>query len=145
MVSAETVELPRDRKGRTLHVYDKVLILRDGEPYGQGRILSMTLTCLSPVHWRVELYAGALDLGIYATRLDGFEPSGLERIEEAAMAATSEERRKVAENVEAEEQESPDDFDASFEITREEVINSIRESSLAILGIGCGARVVNDA
>ena len=65
----------------------------------------------------------------------------------AAMAATSEERRKVAENVEAEEQESPDDFDfdASFEITCEEVINSIRESALARLGIGCGARVVNDA
>lgn len=67
--------------------------------------------------------------------------------EDVAMAATSEERRKVAENVEAEEQESPDDFDfdASFEITCEEVINSIRESALARLGIGCGARVVNDA
>ena len=47
----------------------------------------------------------------------------------------------------SEEQESPDDFDfdASFEITCEEVINSIRESALARLGIGCGARVVNDA
>lgn len=70
MKSAETVQLPKDRNGRTLHTYD-----------------------------------------------------------------------------EAEEQESPDDFDfdASFEITCEEVINSIRESALARLGIGCGARVVNDA
>ncbi len=144
MKSAETVQLPKDRNGRTLHINDEVLILRDGKPYGQGRILSMTLTCLSPVHWRVELYASALDLELYATRLGGFEPSRLERIE---RAATSEERRKVAENVEAEEQESPDDFDfdASFEITWEEVINSIRESALARLGIGCGARVVNDA
>ena len=81
MANAEKVELPRDLKGQTLHVYDKVLILRDGKPYGQGRILSMTLTCLAPVHWRVELYASALDLELYATRLDGFEPSGLERIE----------------------------------------------------------------
>lgn len=66
---------------------------------------------------------------------------------EIERAATSEERRDVAENVEAEEQESPDDFDfdASFEITCEEVINSIRESALARLGIGCGSRVVNDA
>ncbi len=81
MKSAETVQLPKDRNGRTLHINDEVLILRDGKPYGQGRILSMTLTCLSPVHWRVELYASALDLELYATRLDGFEPSGLERIE----------------------------------------------------------------
>lgn len=55
-------------------------------------------------------------------------------------------RKKVAENVEAEEQESPDDFDfdASLKITCEEVINSIRESALARLGIGCGARSVSD-
>ena len=143
MKSAETVQLPKDRNGRTLHTYDHVLILRDGKPYGQGRILSMTLTCLSPVHWRVELYASDLDLELYATRLDGFEPSGLVRIE---RAATSEERRKVAENVEAEEQESPDDFDFddSFEITCEEVINSIRVSALSRLGIGCGSMLVND-
>lgn len=81
MKSAETVQLPKDRNGRTLHINDEVLILRDGKPCGQGRILSMTLTCLSPVHWRVELYASALDLELYATRLDCFEPSGLERIE----------------------------------------------------------------
>ena len=80
MKSAETVELPKDCKGRTLHLDDRVLILRDGEPYGQGRILSMTLTCMRPAHWYVELYASALDLERYATRLDGFEPSGLERI-----------------------------------------------------------------
>lgn len=63
------------------------------------------------------------------------------------MTPTSDERRDVAENVEDEEQESTDDFDfdASFEITCEEVINSIRESALARLGIGCGARSVNDA
>lgn len=81
MKSVEVVELPRDRKGRQLHTYDKVLILRDGKPYGQGRILSMTLTCLSPVHWHVELYVSALNLELYASRMDGFEPSGLERIE----------------------------------------------------------------
>lgn len=81
MKSVEVVELPKDRKGRQLHVYDKVLILHDGKPYGQGRILSMTLTCLSPVHWRVELYASALDLEIYAIRRGGFDPRELERIE----------------------------------------------------------------
>ncbi len=81
MASVETVQLPKDCKGRTLHINDEVLILRrDGKPYGKGRILSMTLTCLHPMHWHVELYASALNIEIYATRLDGFEPSGLERI-----------------------------------------------------------------
>lgn len=80
MASVETVRLPKDCKGRTLHINDAVLILRDGKPCGKGRILSMTLTCLRPMHWDVELYASALNIEIYATRLDGFEPSGLERI-----------------------------------------------------------------
>ena len=88
MTSAETVKLPKDRKGRTLHLDDRVLILRDGEPYGQGRILSMTLTCIRPAHWYVELYASALDLERYATMLDGFEPSGLEKIEEGSDDST---------------------------------------------------------
>lgn len=81
MASVETVQLPKDCKGRTLHINDEVLILRDGKPYGKGRVLSMTLTCLRPMHRHVELYASALNIEIYATRLDGFEPYELERIE----------------------------------------------------------------
>lgn len=81
MARAETVELPKDRKGRTLHVDDKVFVLRDGEPYAKGNILSMTLTCLKPVHWYVELHVSAIGYERYASRLDGFEPDILERIE----------------------------------------------------------------
>lgn len=81
MASVETVQLPKDCKGRTLHINDEVLILHDGKPIAQGRILSMALTCLRPMHWHVELYASILGIEIYATRLDGFEPSELERIE----------------------------------------------------------------
>lgn len=80
MASTETVELPKDRKGRTLHTDDKVIVFRDGEPYSEGKILSMTLTSLRPVYWYVEVYVSAIGYAQYATRLDGFEPHKLERI-----------------------------------------------------------------
>lgn len=81
MASAETVELPKDRKGRTLHVGDEVLVYRCGKPVAQGEVISMTLICLEPVIWYVCLRIGAIGKRRYRTRCDGFATGKLERIE----------------------------------------------------------------
>lgn len=81
MSSAETVELPRDRKGQTLHIGDEVLVYRGGEPIAQGEIRGMTLVCLEPVTWYVDLYEGAVGDMRYRTRCGCFNPRELERIE----------------------------------------------------------------
>lgn len=50
MASAEVVKLPKDRKGRTLHINDEVLVSRG------GKLTSMTLMLLDPALWYVGLY-----------------------------------------------------------------------------------------
>lgn len=82
MAGAETVELPKDRKGRTLHIDNEVLVYRDGRPYAQGEVTGMTLVSLEPVTWYVDLHVGAIGDRRYRTSCDGFRPDELERIEE---------------------------------------------------------------
>jgi len=81
MVSAETVELPKDRKGRTLHIGDEVLTYPCGQPAGQGEVISMTLVLLEPVAWYVDLRLGAIGDRRWRTNCRGFDPRALERIE----------------------------------------------------------------
>lgn len=81
MASAETVELPNDRNGRTLHIGDEVLVFRGGEPIAQGEVTSLTLAVLDPAVWYVGLHMGAIGDRLYRTSLDGFTPDKLERIE----------------------------------------------------------------
>lgn len=81
MLSAETAELPKDRKGRTLHIGDEVLVFRGGEPIAQGEIMYMTLVLLEPVSWAVDLRLGAIGDRRWRTSCRGFEPAALERIE----------------------------------------------------------------
>lgn len=84
MVSAESVELPKDRNGRTLHVGDEVLVYSyDGESNAQGEVVSMTLVLLEPTSWYVDLRLGAIGDRRWRTNCRGFDPSGLERIEVA--------------------------------------------------------------
>ena len=78
MPSAETVELPKDRKGRTLYINDEVMVGRDA----QGGATSLTLAMLCPAAWYVGLYMGAIGDMRYRTSCDGFRPYELERIEE---------------------------------------------------------------
>lgn len=75
MPSAETVELPKDRKGRTLHINDEVLVCCG------GKLVSMTLAMLCPAAWYVGLHMGAIGDMRYRTSCDGFAPDELERIE----------------------------------------------------------------
>lgn len=82
MKSAETVELPRDCKGRTLHVDDEVMVYNCGKPCAQGNIVHLTLIGQDPVHWHIDLYAGAVGDRLYRTPVGGFEPYELERIDE---------------------------------------------------------------
>lgn len=80
-MSAETVQLPKDRKGRTLHIGDEVLVYRCGKPVAQGEVMSMTLVWLEPVTWYAGLHIGAIGDRRFRTSSDGFEPYELERIE----------------------------------------------------------------
>ena len=43
MKSAETVKLPKDRNGQTLHIGDEVLVFNGTEPVAQGEVTGMTL------------------------------------------------------------------------------------------------------
>lgn len=81
MKSAETVGLPKDRRGRTLHIDDEVMVFNCGKPCAQGNVVYLKLIEQDPVHWHVDLYAGAVGDRLYRTPVGGFEPYELERIE----------------------------------------------------------------
>lgn len=82
MSSAETVKLPKDRKGQTLHIGDEVLVYSyDRKPIAQGEVTSLTLAMMDPAIWFVGLRMGAVGDMRYRTSCDGFEPYELERIE----------------------------------------------------------------
>lgn len=81
MASAETVELPKDRKGQTLHINDEVMVFRGGKPCAQGEVTGMTLEMLNPAIWCVCLHMGSIGDRRYRTSCDGFAPDELERIE----------------------------------------------------------------
>lgn len=83
MKSAEVVELPKDRRGRTLHIGDEVLTYTCGKPVGQGEVVSMTLVLLEPVSWYVDLHMGVIGDKRYRTSCGGFDSRELERIEVA--------------------------------------------------------------
>ena len=83
MASAETVELPKDRKGRVLHIGDEVLVYRFKEPRAQAKVLAMTLVWTEPVTWYADLHVGAIGDRRFRTSARGFEPYELEIIEEA--------------------------------------------------------------
>lgn len=83
MSSAETVKLPRDRNGQTLHIGDEVLVYSyDRKPIGQGEVVSMMLVLLEPTAWCVDLHMGVIGDKRYRTSCGGFNPHDLERIEE---------------------------------------------------------------
>lgn len=81
MKSAETVKLPKDRKGQTLHIGDEVLVFNGTEPVGQGEVTGMTLVCFTRGIWSVGLHMGAIGDRRYRTSCGGFDPHELERIE----------------------------------------------------------------
>lgn len=83
MASAEVVELPKDRKGRTLHIGDEVLVYRREEPIAQGEVMYMTLAKLEPAAWSLDLLLGAIGDMRYRTKCSEFYPHELERIEVA--------------------------------------------------------------
>lgn len=84
MKSAETVELPKDRNGQTLHIGDEVLVYsHDRKPIGQGEVVSIMLVLLEPTAWCVNLHMGVIGDKRYRTSCGGFEPHELERIEVA--------------------------------------------------------------
>ena len=83
MASAETVWLPKDRNGRTLHISDEVLVFNGTGTCGQGEVTSLTLAMMDPAIWFVGLQVGAVGDRRYRTSCDGFRPDGLERIGEA--------------------------------------------------------------
>lgn len=84
MASVETVQLPKDRKGRQLHIGDEVLVYTyNREPIGQGEVVSMMLVLLEPTARCVNLHMGAIGDRRYRTSCGGFDPHELERIEEA--------------------------------------------------------------
>lgn len=82
MKSAETVKLPKDRKGQTLHIGDEVLVFNGAEPVAQGEVTGMTLVCFTRGIWSVNLHMGAIGDMRYRTSCDGFCPEELEMIEE---------------------------------------------------------------
>lgn len=84
MKSAEKVELPKDRKGRPLHIGDEVLVFNGTDPVAQGEVISMTLVCFSRAIWSVDLHMGAIGDRCYRTSCGGFDPHGLERIEDGS-------------------------------------------------------------
>lgn len=79
-MSAETVQLPNDRNGRTLHIGDEVLVYRFKEPCAQGEVTGMTLVCFTRGIWSVDLHMGAIGDRRYRTSCGGFDPHELERI-----------------------------------------------------------------
>ena len=81
MASAETVELPKDRKGRTLRLGYEVLVFNGSRACGQGEVTSLTLAMMDPAIWFVGLQMGAVGDRRYRTSCDGFAPDELERIE----------------------------------------------------------------
>lgn len=83
MKSVEVAELPKDRKGRTLHIGDEVLVFNGAEPAAQGEVTGMTLVCFTRGIWSVDLHMGAIGDRRYRTSCGGFDPHGLERIEVA--------------------------------------------------------------
>ncbi len=83
MASAETVKLPKDRRGQTLHIGDEVLVFNGTEPVGQGEVTSMTLVCFVRGIWSMDLNMGAIGDRRYRTSCGGFDPHELERIEVA--------------------------------------------------------------
>lgn len=82
-MSAETVRLPKDRRGRTLHINDEVMVFLDGKPVAQGEVTGMTLVCFTRGIWSVDLHMGAIGDRRYRTSCGGFDPHELERIEVA--------------------------------------------------------------
>ena len=81
-MSPETVKLPKDRDGQTLHIGDEVLVYSyNKEPNAQGEVVSMTLVFLEPVSWYVDLRLGAIGDRRWRTTCRGFDPRELERIE----------------------------------------------------------------
>ena len=83
MKSAETVKLPKDRNGQTLHIGDEVLVFNGTEPVAQGEVTGMTLACFTRGIWCVDLHMGAIGNRRYRTSCGGFSPHELERIEVA--------------------------------------------------------------
>ena len=83
MKSAETVKLPKDRNGQTLHIGDEVLVFNGTEPVAQGEVTGMTLVCFVRGIWCVDLHMGAIGDRRYRTSCGGFDPHELERIEVA--------------------------------------------------------------
>lgn len=81
MAGAEVVGLPKDRKDRTLHIGDEVLVCCGGKPCAQGKVTSLTLVSLEPVTWYVDLHVGAIGDRRYRTSCEDFAPCRLERIE----------------------------------------------------------------
>lgn len=82
-MSAETVKLPKDRYGQTLHIGDEVLVYSyNREPNAQGEVVSMTLVLLEPTAWYVDLRLGAIGDRRWRTSCRGFDPRELEIIEE---------------------------------------------------------------
>ena len=83
MAGAEAVELPKDRKGRTLHIANEVLVYDcyGSNPVAQGEVTSLTLAVLDPAVWYAGLHMGAIGDRRYRTCCDGFTPDELERIE----------------------------------------------------------------
>lgn len=84
MTSAEVVELPKDRKGRQLHIGDEVLVFNGTEPVAQGEVTGMTLVCFTRGIWSVDLHMGAIGDRRYRTSCGGFDPHGLERMEDGS-------------------------------------------------------------
>ena len=74
MASAEVVKLPKDRKGRTLHLPYEVLLGRDA----QGEAVSITLALIDPLAWYMGPY-----MWLYGTGCGGLRQDGTERIGEA--------------------------------------------------------------
>ena len=82
MTSAETVKLPKDREGQTLHIGDEVFVFDGTKPVAQGEVTGMTLVCFTRGIWSVNLHMGVIGDRRYRTSCGGFDPHGLERIEE---------------------------------------------------------------
>lgn len=84
MASAETVQLPKDRDGQTLHIGDEVPVYSyDRKPIGQGEAVSMMPVPLEPAAWCVNLHMGAIGDRRYRTSCGGLDPHELESIEAA--------------------------------------------------------------
>lgn len=82
MAGAETVELPKDRNGHTLHINNEVLVYNYGSnAVAQGKLTSLTLVMLDPIVWYAGLCMGAVGDMRFRASCDGFAPDRFERIE----------------------------------------------------------------